>query len=115
MSKRILFLTPQLPYPLYQGTAIRNFGLIDGLAKRGHRITLLSFVEANQPRAAKTPLADLCEEVLVSPVPERTSTRRLVDLARGRRLDHVQHAEDHELPADQPRTIAPAPCTSASR
>jgi len=84
MSKRILFLTPQLPFPLYQGTAIRNFGLIEGLARRGHRITLLSFVEANQPPVAETPLPSLCEEVLVSPVPVRSRTGRLIDLALGR-------------------------------
>jgi sugar transferase (PEP-CTERM/EpsH1 system associated) len=84
MSKRILFLTPQLPFPLYQGTAIRNFGLIDGLAKRGHRITLVSFVEANQPPVADTPLSDLCERVLTCPVPARSKVRRLADLALGR-------------------------------
>lgn len=84
MSKRILFLTPQLPYPLHQGTAIRNYGLIEGLAVRGHSITLLSFVEANQPPVAETPLVDLCERVATYPVPARATSRRLVDLARGR-------------------------------
>lgn len=84
MSKRILFLTPQLPFPLHQGTAIRNFGLIEGLAKRGNRIVLASFAEDNQPPVSQTPLPDLCEQVLTCPVPARSEVRRLADLALGR-------------------------------
>ncbi len=84
MSKRILFLTPQLPYPLHQGTALRNFGLIDGLARRGHAITLLSFAEPGQPPYSQTPLAELCEQVVTVPVPTRTRLTRLTDLIVGR-------------------------------
>ena len=32
----ILFLTPQLPCPPWQGTTLRNFHLIEGLAERHH-------------------------------------------------------------------------------
>ena len=45
---RILILTPQLPIPpqaltgMSQGTTIRNFNLIAGLAKR-HDVDLLTF------------------------------------------------------------------------
>jgi glycosyltransferase involved in cell wall biosynthesis len=41
---KILFLTPQYPYPPHKGTTIRNFNLIAGLAAR-HEIDLLTFAE----------------------------------------------------------------------
>jgi sugar transferase (PEP-CTERM/EpsH1 system associated) len=83
MPKRILFLTPQLPYPPHQGTTLRNYGLIDGLAARGHRVGLLSFREAGQPAPEDTPLADLCDPLLTIPAPARTRAQRLADLLRG--------------------------------
>ena len=46
-SMRILFLTPQLPYPPQKGTALRNWGLISGLAER-HEIAVLSFATPEQ-------------------------------------------------------------------
>ena len=39
---RVLFLTPQYPYPPEQGTALRNYGLARGIAER-HAVTLLAF------------------------------------------------------------------------
>ena len=35
-AKRVLLLTPQLPYPPQQGTAIRNFNLLARLAQPRH-------------------------------------------------------------------------------
>ncbi len=83
MNKRILFLTPQLPYPLHQGTTLRNFGLIRGLAEHGHQVGLLSFVESSQPDLRSTPLANLCNPVETIPSPERSRLDRLRDLALG--------------------------------
>ena len=51
---RILFLTPQLPYPPHQGTTIRNYNIIANLAPR-HEIHLLSFVLSQDEIAAATP------------------------------------------------------------
>ncbi|NDJ35059.1 MAG: glycosyltransferase [Chloroflexi bacterium] len=81
---RILFLTPQLPYPPHQGTTLRNFGLIAGLTQRGHAITLLSFREEGQPSPADTPLVDLCEQVLTVPAPHRRFIQRVAALLRGK-------------------------------
>jgi hypothetical protein len=39
---KILILTPQFPYPPHQGTTLRNFNLITGLAQR-HEVHLLTF------------------------------------------------------------------------
>lgn len=80
-SKHILFLTPQLPYPPHQGTALRNFGLLRGAALAGHAVTLLSFWERGQPDPNKPPLGQLCHEVLtVAAPPARSRFTRVLDL-----------------------------------
>ncbi|HEC23809.1 MAG TPA: glycosyltransferase [Chloroflexi bacterium] len=84
MMTRILFLTPHLPYPTNRGTAIRNFGLIRGLAERGHAVALISFLEEDQPEPEETPLAALCDPLITLPAPRRTIRRRLLDLLAGR-------------------------------
>ena len=71
----ILFLVPQLPFPPRQGTAIRNWGLIQHLAAR-HTITLLSFAETDQ--SANTPeLRAACRRIVVVPAPRRSRADRL--------------------------------------
>ncbi len=52
---RILFLTPQFPYPPHKGTTLRNYHLIAALAAR-HEIDLLSFVESVDELRRPTPL-----------------------------------------------------------
>jgi len=72
---RLLFLTPQLPYPPRQGTALRNWGLIAHLASR-HEIWLLSFDErpdAELPEALRL----ACRRVVRLPLPSRTTADRL--------------------------------------
>ena len=51
---RILILTPQLPYPPHQGTTIRNFNLIAGLAHR-HTLDLATFLAPGQVSAPASP------------------------------------------------------------
>jgi glycosyltransferase involved in cell wall biosynthesis len=85
---RILFLTPQLPYPPRQGTALRNYHLIKALASR-HAVSVLTFLEADQPADPGKwgPLPELCHGVVPVPVPPRPYTRRLRDLLLTRRPD----------------------------
>lgn len=74
--KRILFLTPQLPYPPQQGTAIRNYNLIAQVAKR-HEVHLLSFA-TEQPTAAELgPLRDWCRSVHTVNTPRRSKWSRV--------------------------------------
>jgi len=73
---RLLFLTPQLPHPPKQGTAIRNWGLIKSLSAR-HEITLLSFDDTNN---ISDELRETCKEIHAVPIPHRTSLNRLRDL-----------------------------------
>ncbi len=71
---RLLLLTPQLPYPQYQGTTIRNFNIIKHLA-RAHEVTLLSFGTPAELENAP-PLRALCQHVEIAPSPTRTLLNR---------------------------------------
>jgi sugar transferase (PEP-CTERM/EpsH1 system associated) len=76
---RILFLTPQLPFPPQKGTALRNWGLIQGLAER-HEISLLSFVEPDRKPSIATPLDRACQRIALVPQPVRTRWERIQDM-----------------------------------
>lgn len=73
----LLFLTPQLPHPPRQGTAIRNWGLIKSLSER-HGITLLTF--AGQGESITPELRAACRHIATALPPHRTLTNRLRDL-----------------------------------
>lgn len=72
----ILFLTPQLPYPPQKGTALRNWGLIKGLAEH-HAVSLLSFREEATDQELPPALESVCRRVLTVPQPDRSRTERL--------------------------------------
>lgn len=71
---KLLFLTPQLPYPPHQGTTIRNFNIIKHLAPR-HEITLLSFGTPEELQNTE-PLRALCRRIEIAPYPTRTLAQR---------------------------------------
>ena len=76
---RILFLTPQLPYPPQKGTALRNWGLIQGLAER-HEVSLLTFVESDKDPSIAPPLERACERIATVPQPTRKRSERIRDM-----------------------------------
>ncbi len=92
---RILFLTPQLPYPPRQGTQIRNYHLVQAAAGT-HDVDLLSFVRPEEdmgsaPRregacplppvdVAANGLLSLCRRVETVPAPCRSRWSRLRSL-----------------------------------
>ncbi len=82
-AQRVLFLTPQLPYPPHQGTAIRNWHIIRHVAA-GRYVDVLSFAD-DPPKAltAAGPLTALCGRVEALPAPIRSTRTRLADMARG--------------------------------
>lgn len=82
----ILMLTPTLPYPLHQGGAIRNFGILRGLHDAGHNVTLLSFHDDSIPLQS-TPLPALCANLHIVPLPRRTTFRRIQDMILSRQPD----------------------------
>ena len=85
----ILMLTPQVPYPPRQGTALRNWGLLRGLAAH-HRVSLLSFIAPDQAREAPPTLAHYLERSALVPQPVRTLRQRLRDLLLTRQPDLVR-------------------------
>ena len=83
---RILFLTPQLPYPPEKGTALRNWGLISGLAAR-HDVAVLSFLDPGQDSQPAQVLRATCTRVEAVAPPARSVRSRLRDLIGTRQAD----------------------------
>ncbi len=73
---RLLLLTPQIPYPPRQGTALRNWGLLRGLAAH-HEVSLLTFAAPDQDTALPAPLLDCVARAEAIPQPERALRDRL--------------------------------------
>lgn len=76
---RIVFLTPQLPYPPHQGTTIRNYNLIANLASR-HEIHLLSFVRSQDEIDRATLLQQHCRSIEAVLAPHRSPLNRFLSL-----------------------------------
>lgn len=76
--RAVLLLTPQLPWPPQQGTSLRNWHILQGLARFAD-VTLLSFSEDGSDWRA-TPVAELCHDVVTVPVTQRSTARRLWQL-----------------------------------
>ena len=76
---KILFLTPQLPYPPHQGTAIRNYNLIAHLSSN-YEVHLLSFVHSRDELERATPLRRRCRGIETALAPRRSFFRRLLSL-----------------------------------
>lgn len=101
---RLLFVTPQLPWPATQGTALRNFHLLQ-IAASAHQVDLLTFGPFPEEGCAPDlegsagpdleggagpgeriagPLRRLCRQIEVVAPPRRRWHDRLRDLALGR-------------------------------
>lgn len=78
----ILMLTPSLPYPPQQGAALRNWGLLHGLAQH-FPVWLLSY--------GQTPvdpvLQAVCTKLVVCPAPQPRASQRLRALLTTRQPD----------------------------
>ena len=74
-------VTPQAPYPPRQGTTIRNYNLIRGLAHR-HEVDLLTFLAPGEELAADNPLTAHCSRVASVAQPHRTPRDRARDTLR---------------------------------
>jgi len=75
---KILMLTPALPYPAHQGGALRNQGILRGLASAGHDVILLSFCD--EAACDWKPLLAWCRQVHIDPAPTRSIKDRLWNL-----------------------------------
>jgi sugar transferase (PEP-CTERM/EpsH1 system associated) len=81
-NMKIIFLTPQLPYPPHKGTAMRNWGLISDLAER-HEVAVLSFSPpppvGGDRGEGDNPLTSTCRVETIEP-PVRSLRTRLRDM-----------------------------------
>lgn len=93
---KILFLTPQLPYPPRQGTTIRNDGLIRHLAER-HTIDLLTFITPDQEPDHNSPLYHACRRIAYLPQPVRSSRQRAIDTLRSPLPDMALRLESQAM------------------
>src|SRR5437867_3131375 len=108
---RLLFPTPQLPYPADKGTRIRTFGLIKHLSPR-HDLAVLSFGDPGD-RDAIAALGRHCRVLAVVPPPARgrlgRAARALLDPTPdlARRLwsaEYARHLED-ALARERPQIV----------
>lgn len=102
---QILMLTPQLPYPPHQGTSLRNFHIIRGLAE-SHSITLLSFIETSEVEMQLGPLATLCRQIETVPLPPRSTSKRLRQLLFTRKPDMAHRLHSPEFSDNLLRLLA---------
>lgn len=79
MTSRILFLTPDLPYPPHQGAAIRTYNLIKNLSPQ-YEIHLLSFVQEGPASDRTGPLAAHCRDIVTVPPPVRSASKRAISV-----------------------------------
>ncbi|HNT74205.1 MAG TPA: glycosyltransferase [Anaerolineae bacterium] len=92
----ILMLTPQIPYPPRQGTALRNWGLLRGLAAH-HAVSLLTFAAPDQDLSAPAAVQDIVARVAVFPQPMRTPMQRVKQLLTDPRPDLLLRLESPEF------------------
>jgi len=81
----LLVLTPQFPYPPHQGTTLRNYNLLKGLAER-HVIDLFSLLTPGD-RPERGPVRELVRHLVTAEQPQRTMGRRLRDLVTSLKPD----------------------------
>jgi glycosyltransferase involved in cell wall biosynthesis len=76
MTRRLLFLTPQVPYPPHQGTTIRNYNLLANLAG-DYEIHLLCFQNRTDDPPDNSPLPHYCSvvESVIAPEPRSLLNR----------------------------------------
>ena len=83
---KILLLTPDIPYPSESGAAIRNWGIISGLAAASHKVTLLSFADRVLDAGCE-PLLERCSAVHSIALPKRRKGARLIQLITSNSAD----------------------------
>jgi polysaccharide biosynthesis protein PslH len=103
---KVLLVAPQVPWPLHQGTAIRNFHVARHLAAR-HAVTVLAFGAPDAPRG---PLdAAGVRTVAVPAPPPRPAARRFVDLFATATPDLARRLDDPAMAAACAEVMAGAP------
>lgn len=71
IAMKILFIVPNVPYPLDNGGRIRVYKLMESLAELGHEIDLLAFNRSESGPEPTEALQKICVNVHVVPLLER--------------------------------------------
>ncbi|MBE2184351.1 MAG: glycosyltransferase [Anaerolineae bacterium] len=100
--KRLLLVTPNLPYPPQSGSGLRAYGLLRGLKRYAPdfplEIDLLAYHDDTvQPEA--TPLPDLCTSITTVSTPSRSKGQRLKSLFTSTQPDIARRLESDEMRA----------------
>lgn len=95
---KILFITPQLPYPPRQGTTIRNYNLIRYLAD-SHTVDLLTLAAPGEKLDATSPLHECCRRIGTVPQPVRSTAQRIKDTFSSPLPDMGHRLESAEMRA----------------
>lgn len=99
---KVLFVTPNFPYPPQSGSGLRAYGLIRGLheAAGAHaiQIDLLAFTESGST-SNTTELAQYCERIWTAPTPARSKSARLRTLLLSSRADMAERLESADMRA----------------
>lgn len=93
-SKKILFLTPRLPYPLIGGDRLKPFRTLAHLSSN-HNVTLLSFYQGGiPPKSYVNAIKDMGIEVLTVPLhPLRTGFRTLLRMLGKKPLEILYYTQ----------------------
>lgn len=85
---KLLFLTPQIPYPPTQGAALRNYNILRGVSQM-HDVSLLTFAGENQDRSPErlAPLFEICRHIKFVTAPKRPTFNRISDIFTTREPD----------------------------
>lgn len=102
---RILFLTPQVPFPPRQGTQLRNLHMLKAAAT-SHQVDLLSFARPGESEGSAGPLRQLCGRLELVPVPTRTPGARLGTLLLSREPDMARRLKSGAFSARLERLLA---------
>ena len=73
---RILYITDYIPYPPVAGDLIRNYNLIRCVASH-HQVSVVGFVDENEPSENISALQKFCERVETAPLPHRSKMARI--------------------------------------
>ena len=60
---KILFLTSRLPYPPHRGDKLKIYNLIKQMSRRGHEITLISFIADKKEEEGVKFLLEFCADI----------------------------------------------------
>lgn len=107
--KRLLLITPNLPYPPQSGSGLRAYGLLRGLkdyaANFPLEIDLLAYHDDSvQPRT--TPLVNYCASITTASTPARSKRERLQALFTSSQPDIAQRLESSEIRAKLKQLMA---------